>query len=143
MPSRVTIGTAEQAYRVFLDVPELNGYVSLSDFKSKLTVGALILLYEIKGKAIGFKVGYRLSDYEFYSWLGGVLPKYRKQGVAQKLLDYQECWVTDQGFRKLSVKSMNRYPSMLRFLIKNDYQIVSVKHYGTENERIYFQKCFS
>ena len=133
-------GNVEAAYQVFLAVPELDRYLSLQGFQSRITEGTLVLVYEADDKAIGFKVGYPLNDDDFYSWLGGVVPEARQSGVAQALLDYQENWVRDQGYQRLSVKSMNRYPSMLRFLIKNGYQIVHVENVGTDDERIHFLK---
>ena len=138
----ISAGTIAEAYQVLTEVPELDSYLSLEEFKAKVSDGALVLVYEAEGKAIAFKIGYPLSQNEFYSWLGGVLPEYRKEGVAQQLLDYQERWVRDKGYMKLSVKSMNRYPSMIRFLVKNKYQIAKVEHFETDNERIHFQKYF-
>ena len=60
-------------------------------------------------------------------------------GVAQKLLQYQERWVTNKGYKEIEVKSMNQYPEMLHFLIKNQYHIYGVEdsEHGT---KILFQK---
>ena len=33
-------------------------------------------------KPVGFKIGYRYDLSTFYSWIGGVLPTYRQQGIA-------------------------------------------------------------
>lgn len=33
----------------------------------------------VAGDAAGFKPGYTLDEDSFYSWLGGVLPEYRKR----------------------------------------------------------------
>jgi hypothetical protein len=33
-------------------------------------------------KVIGYKIGYEMDKNKFYSWLGGVDTKYRKQGIA-------------------------------------------------------------
>ncbi|MEM1081592.1 MAG: GNAT family N-acetyltransferase, partial [Pseudomonadota bacterium] len=78
----VRLATSVEAYAVLLQVPELDRYVSLEDFNIKLAEGSLVLVAEIEGEAAGFKVGYPLSENTFYSWLGGVLPGYRQQGVA-------------------------------------------------------------
>ena len=136
-------GTIEEAYGVFIEVPELDRGLSLGEFKSKAPAGALVLLCRVEEKSVGFKIGYPISENEFYSWLGGVLPEYREQGVAQQLLDSQERWVRNQGYTKISVKSMNRYSSMIRFLVKNGYQIVKVGRFGTKDERIHFQKSLA
>jgi hypothetical protein len=35
-------------------------------------------------------VGYELSDGQFYSWLGGVIPEHRQMKVASQLRQLQE-----------------------------------------------------
>lgn len=40
----------------------------------------------IDQRPVGFKIGYGLSNFKFYSAKGGVLPKYRRQGIATRLL---------------------------------------------------------
>lgn len=72
---------------------------------------------------LGFKIGYQLDDTTFYSWLGGVSSRARKKGVAQKLLEIQQHWVVEQGYKQLKVKSRNQFPSMLRLLLRNGYMI--------------------
>ena len=126
----VRIGTIEEAYKVFMLIPELDRYLSFQELKEKLADNYLVVVAEHEGILIGFKLGYPVSTSEFYSWLGGVIPAYRNSGVAQTLLDFQEDWVKISGFKSMSVKSMNRFPSMLRLLIKNGYKIKIVENFG-------------
>ena len=101
----------------------------------------LILVAEQDGRLVGVKIGYRLSETCFYSWLGGVAPEGRRAGVAQALLEAQEAWVAGQGFEELRVKSRNRFPAMLRLLIKNGYRIEHMeKKDGLEDYRLHFVK---
>jgi ribosomal protein S18 acetylase RimI-like enzyme len=137
----IRIATVEEAHAVFLNIPELERYLSISEIAAKIIPGSLILVDEIDGVLAGFKIGYPLNGDEFYSWLGGVIPKYRKTGSAQKLLEFQERLVREQGYQSLSVKSQNQFPSMLRLLIRNGYHITDVVEYGhKQNERICFTK---
>ncbi len=75
------------------------------------------------GNLLGFKIGYQLDASTFYSWFGGVSPLARNKGVAQSLLDAQELWVSEQGYKQLKVKSRNQFPAMLRLLLRNGYLI--------------------
>ncbi|MCW8331092.1 GNAT family N-acetyltransferase [Photobacterium sp. SDRW27] len=101
----------------------------------------LILVAEQGGQLIGVKIGYRLSETCFYSWLGGVAPEGRRGGVAQALLEAQESWVIEQGFEELRVKSRNRFPAMLRLLLRNGYLIEHMeKKDGIEDFRLHFVK---
>lgn len=137
----IRVGTVKEAYEVFLNVPELNQYLSLHEMTEKLGNEHLIIVAEIDQVLAGFKIGYLKSNSEFYSWLGGVIPKYRQVGVAQELLLFQESWARKLGIKSISVKSMNKFPSMWHMLVKNGYEIVSVDFYkDAENERINFIK---
>ncbi|GAL07787.1 hypothetical protein JCM19237_6969 [Photobacterium aphoticum] len=103
--------------------------------------GALILIADIDGEAVGVKIGYPLSATCFYSWLGGVAPAGRQRGVAQALLEAQEAWVHAQGYDTLRVKSRNRFAAMLRLLLRNGYQIEEIeKKDGIEDYRLHFVK---
>ncbi|WP_165312612.1 GNAT family N-acetyltransferase [Vibrio ziniensis] len=101
----------------------------------------LILVAEQQGKILGFKIGYELDSETFYSWFGGVSPKARNMGLAQKLLDEQEKWVIDKKYQQLKVKSRNQFPAMLRLLLRNHYLIESFEPYEPLLEsRIHFVK---
>jgi len=136
------IGTVEEAFEVFLKVPELDKYLSIEEMRNKVLDGSLVLISEHQNSLIGFKIGYPLSETEFYSWLGGVVPSKRKLGVAERLLSLQEELVKDRSFKHIKVKSMNRFRSMLLMLIANGYDITEVENYGHEEaERICFKKA--
>lgn len=101
----------------------------------------LILVAEQQGQILGFKIGYELDSGTFYSWFGGVSPKARNLGLAQKLLDVQESWAIEQGYQQLKVKSRNQFPAMLRLLLRNNYLIESFEPYEPLSEsRIHFVK---
>ena len=94
----------------------------------------------IDDKPIGFKVGYYYSDDTFYSWVGGILPDYRKKGIATKLAELQEQYAKSAGYSKLRTKSMNQYKSMMILNLKRGFDIV--KFYTNEKgqTKIVFEK---
>ncbi len=83
----------------------------------------LILIAFDGHKPVAFKVGYEREDY-FYSWMGGVLPEYRKKGLAKKLADVQEEWARKEGFETLIFKTRNQHKAMLLFALKNGFEII-------------------
>lgn len=93
-----------------------------------------------KGQTLGSKLGYQIEDRIFYSWVGGVSPSARRKGGAQALLDYQEDWVRRNGFESIRVKSMNQYPDMMRFLIRNKYEIHGIEGTCPQKLKVLFQK---
>lgn len=137
-------GTIAEAWHVLQAIPEFDQRRSLAQLQERLPASALVLIAEAHGQPVGFKLGYPAEYGSLYSWLGGVLPAHRKAGLAQRLLEAQEAWAGDHGFAAVTVKSMNRYPSMLRLLIRNGYQIRLVEQFGDPaRERIHFIKPLS
>lgn len=101
----------------------------------------LILIASHNKKPIAYKIGYEVSDTEFYSLLGGVDPNYRQKGVATKLREQQESWALNHGYSAISVKSMNQYQAMLQLLISSGYQISGYEDNGcTASSKIKFIK---
>ena len=89
---------------------------------------------------VGFKIGYRYNENTFYSWVGGVLPKYRKQGIAKQLAETQEIVVKEKGYTKLRTKSMNRFKPMLILNLKKGFDIVQVYTNEKGQQKIVFEK---
>ncbi|MDN2714162.1 GNAT family N-acetyltransferase [Janthinobacterium sp. SUN120] len=140
----IRIGNIEEAWQVLQAIPEFDRERNLAQLQERLPAGALVLIAEADGQPVGCKLGYAAEDGSLYSWLGGVLPAHRKTGLAQRLLEAQETWASEHGFAAVTVKSMNRYPAMLRLLIRNGYQIRLVEHFGDPvSERIHFIKALS
>lgn len=134
-------GSIAEAWHVLQAIPEFDQRRSLAQLQERLPASALVLIAEADGQPVGCKLGYAAEDGSLYSWLGGVLPAHRKTGLAQRLLEAQEAWANAHGFAAVTVKSMNRYPAMLRVLIRNGYQVRLVEHFGDPSkERIHFVK---
>jgi GNAT superfamily N-acetyltransferase len=88
----------------------------------------LMLVAYHKDLPIGFKLGYdRYSDGSFYSWLGGVLPNFRRSGVATALLNAMETWMQDNGYHTLRFKTRNFHRAMLQFAVKQGFQVSGFK----------------
>ncbi len=97
-----------------------------------------IALWE--GSAAGFKVGYE-RDGLFYSWLGGVLPAYRRRGIASALADHQEAWARANGYSTITFKTRNQHKNMLIFALQNGFDIVGFKEKDqVETNRILLRK---
>ncbi|EPT8923727.1 hypothetical protein [Cronobacter malonaticus] len=76
---------------------------------------------------MGFKLGYESARGAFYSWPGGVVPAYRRDGIAQQRLETQECWARENGYQRLYVKTRNQFRAMLMLLVRNGYQVMGWK----------------
>ena len=75
---------------------------------------------------VAYKVGYQLKSDTFYSWVGGVHPDYRKQGLAQKLMTKQHQILQEKGFQRIRTKTRMGYRGMLILNIKSGFDITGV-----------------
>jgi len=96
----------------------------------------------IEEKIAGFKLGYGKTPTLFYSWMGGVLPHYRKMGVAKTLAKQQEQWAKQQGYTHIGMKTRNYLKNMLHFALSNDFYITGIEtHPQPLDNRILLEKC--
>lgn len=85
----------------------------------------LVLIAQTEdGTPTGFKVGYRQDLFTWYSWLGGVLPEFRGQGIAGALMQHQHDWAKNRGYRRIQTKTMNRWRSMLILNLKFGFNVI-------------------
>jgi len=91
----------------------------------------LILTACLDHKAVGFKIAYdRFKDDSLYSWMGAVLPEYRRLGLAAELADYQEKWAFGQGFKLIRLKTLSRHIKMIAFSKNRGFKVI--KNFGGE-----------
>ena len=122
--SGLTPELATQLIQLSQQIPELDRPLTSEVLNQRLQgKKCLILVAYVEGELAGFKLGYEQEEAIFYSWLGGVASDFRRLGLAQSLLEYQETWARRQGYNHIQVKTMNRFPAMLNLLISNQYLI--------------------
>ena len=137
-------GSIQDAVTVSLQVPELKNPHPKEIYEDRLSGKKhLILIAYCEGQMIGFKVGYdKFQDGEnFYTWMGGVLPTFRKKGVAEALAKTQEKWIKENGFQNVILKTRNQHQGMLIFAIKNNFKIIDLEpRENIEEYRILLKK---
>jgi predicted GNAT superfamily acetyltransferase len=75
------------------------------------------------GSLAGFKLGYRRGTALFYSWLGGVHPDARRQGVAAELMRLQHAQAKSRGFTTVETRTRVANNAMLILNLKSGFQI--------------------
>lgn len=144
--ANVTIrrGTVAECVAISQQIPEFaDGIYDEKTYESRLfNIKSLILVALDGSTPVGFKVGYqRDNDGSFYSWMGGIIPDYRKLHIAQKLADEQETWALAEGFNAIVFKTRNSLKGMLIFAIKNGFCIEAVEQKDAiEDYRIILRK---
>ncbi len=122
-------------------IPEFINPHEVNEYKKRLTgVPHLILVVCANDAPVGFKVGYERDD-SFYSWMGGILPDFRRLGLAQALADEQERWARQHGYETITFKTRSSHKGMLIFALKNGFDIIGFEPRVTiEQHRILLRK---
>lgn len=120
-----------QILKLHKQIPEFQNYPpqTLEEFDAKLSnKDSLLILAVVDGNQAGYMVGIDdFKDGSFYSWMGAVLPEYRKSGIYTKLREFQEKWAAAKGYKSIKVKTWNRRVSMRIVLAKLGYNIVDLE----------------
>jgi len=137
----VRTGTLEEVIKLSQQIPEFADPYSISEYQKRLNKKcSRILVAEYKGKLAGFKVGYKINDH-FYSWMGGVLPDFRQNGIAGKLADFQEEWCRKNEINIVQLKTRNKHKKMLLFALSRGFQIIGYEDKkDTKENRILLEK---
>jgi len=103
----------------------------------------LMLLVAFAGEApCGFKIGYRENRHTFYSAKGGVLPEYRRHGVARRLLLGMLHAVKEEGYQTFAFDTFpNRHPGMSVMALTEGFRLVRADFNTTYHDyRLRFEK---
>lgn len=104
----------------------------------KLTRTDSILLVAVHGdKPVGFKLGYQKGEDTFHSWLGGVHQDYRRQGIAQTLMDEQESHVRGIGLKRITFNTYDKFSGMIKLGQKNGYELIRTEQIAGEHKYFY------
>lgn len=100
------------------------------DFPSRVEdrTGSLLQLALVGRTVIGYKLGYRRNPEVFYSWLGGILPEFRRRGVARELLRRQHAWCRAHGYRRVRTDTTNAFRDMLLLNIRAGFDVIGTFH---------------
>ncbi len=140
---KIRQGNIEEVIALSKQVSEFYQPYSEKTYEERLkSVPYLILIAEVDGDPVGFKVGYqRDSPQLFYSWIGGVVSSHRRRGVATKLADAQELWAKNQGYLKVYFKTRNKLSKMIHFGLNRGFMIIDlIKKGQIEDYRIVMEK---
>jgi ribosomal protein S18 acetylase RimI-like enzyme len=118
--------------QILNSIPEFDSLFYLEPINNKLKdKESIVLLAEYAGKPVGCKIAYnRYFDGSVYLWLGGVLPPYRRQGIASALLNVLEHEAKNCFFESIRLKTRNKHVPMLIFSLKNGFYISGFEKKG-------------
>ncbi len=95
----------------------------LLDRLADLDSPAATLARDDNGRLVGFKLGYRRSPELFYSWLGGVHPDARRQGIAARLMAAQHDWARDAGYAAVETRTRAVNNAMIILNLQSGFHV--------------------
>lgn len=143
MPSTIQIqeDSLETVIIISKKIPEFHNPHGLATYQERLkNVPSITLVAYVDGIPAGFKVGYEKDGY-FYSWMGAILPDFRRLGLARQLAERQEIWAKEKGYPHVTFKTRNRLKPMLIFALSRGFDIIEIQPKATiEEYRIILRK---
>jgi len=136
-------GTIAAAVALSHAIPEFNDPHPEEEYNRRIQDSPFLCLLAYKdSQAVGFKVGYAKGAY-FYSWMGGVLPAFRRYGIAKALMEEQHAWAKAKGYPGVEFKTRNGLKPMLIFGIKAGFDIIELdRREEVAEHRILLRKTF-
>ena len=105
-----------------------------------VTKPLIILAKSNDGSLIGCKIGYQISSDSFYSWLGGVHPNFRRQGIAQFMMQLQTEWCIRNNFQKIRTKALIHNSAMYQLNFMHDFRVIGNEIAGKYGHALLFSK---
>ena len=86
---------------------------------------------------IGFKLGYAHTPTRYYSWLGGVDPAYRRQGIAGELMNRQHAWLLEAGYQRVETGARQHNAAMAELNLTSGFKVVGIRFKDGDPEITY------
>ena len=87
----------------------------------------LRMIARIQDRPVGFFLGFELKPATFFAWFYGVLPDFRRQGIASQLMDAVHEWAKDHEYESIRLECHNSARAMLHLAIDMNYIIAGIR----------------
>jgi GNAT superfamily N-acetyltransferase len=87
----------------------------------------LQMIARIKDRPVGFFMGFELKPSAFFAWFYGVLPDFRRQGIATQLMEAVHEWAREHEYESVRLECHNSARSMLHLAIALDYIVAGIR----------------
>src|SRR6266480_5511602 len=81
----------------------------------------LQLIARLDNRPVGFFLGFELKPTVFFAWFYGVIPDFRRQGIASQLMDAVHEWAKQNEYESIRLECHNSARAMLHLAIDMNY----------------------
>lgn len=85
------------------------------------------MVARVKNEPVGFFIGFELKPTVFFAWFYGVIPEWRRQGVASQVMDAVHSWARQNDYESIRMECHNQHRPMLHLAIARGYDIVGIR----------------
>jgi len=82
---------------------------------------------ESASELTAYKIGYAMTQTKYYSWLGGVHPDHRREGLASELMKRQHNWAAEQGYQLIETSANKENVAMARLNLSHGFTICGTR----------------
>jgi len=87
----------------------------------------LRLIARVDDRPVGFFLGFELKPTVYFGWFYGVIPEFRRQGIASQLMDAVHSWARQNEYEFVRFECHNQHRPMLHLAIALGYDIVGIR----------------
>jgi len=87
----------------------------------------LQLIARVGDRPVGFFLGFELKPTVYFAWFYGVLPEFRRQGIASQLMEAVHSWAQQNEYSSIRFECHNQHRPMLHLAIALGYDIVGMR----------------
>ena len=116
----VIVDLYNQIYRPAKDVDSFR-----RRFRGRYNI--LRMIARLQDRPVGFFLGFELKPATFFAWFYGVLPDFRRQGIASQLMDAVHEWAKDHEYESIRLECHNSARAMLHLAIDMNYIIAGIR----------------
>jgi len=134
----------KESLRQILSLYELIFEVSSDKVEERMKKvdGLIILCAFHEERVVGFKVGHEDTSEEFFSWIGGIHPFYRKRGIASNFMEMQHRILKERGYKAVFTKTKNKWRNMLILNLRHGFDVIGTYTDSKGEPKIILKKYF-
>ncbi len=87
----------------------------------------LQMVARLNNQPVGFFLGFELKPTVYFAWFYGVVPEFRRQGIASQLIEAVHSWATQNEYESIRFECHNQHRPMLHLAIAHEYDIVGIR----------------